>query len=107
MALILIRFSPSKPKQGELVKVSVVVRHPMEPGTRKDENGQTIPANYITELEATLNGERIALVNPGRGVSANPLFAFMVKAEPGEVKVRYKDTAGETGEKTKTLKVAE
>jgi len=106
MALILIRFSPSKPKQGDPVKVSVVVRHPMEPGTRKDENGQIIPANYINELEVTLNGERVALVNPGRGVSANPLFAFMVTAEPGEVKVRYTDTAGESGEKSKALKVA-
>ncbi len=107
MALILIRTSPRKPKRGETVKLSVVVRHPMEPGTRRDEEGNLIPAKYITELEVTLNGERVAFVRPSRGVSANPLFAFKVKAEPGEVRVTFRDTAGETGEKTYQLKVAE
>ncbi len=107
MGLILIRVSPRKPKKGETVKLSIVVRHPMEPGTRRDDEGKLIPAKYINELEVTQNGERVALVKPSRGVSANPLFAFKIKAEPGEITVTYKDTAGESGKKVYKLKVAE
>lgn len=101
---ILIRFNPAKPKAGEDVRIQIVAQHPMEPGTRKDANGQLIPANYITELNVLFEGEPIAQVKPTGGTSANPLFAFKMRAsKPGQLKVSYKDLTGDSGEKTADL----
>ena len=105
-ARVLIRFNPSKPQAGEDVKVSVLARHPMEPGTRPDDNGDLIPADYLTTIEVLLNDELVASVMPKGGVSANPLFGFTLRAEEGEVKVRYKNLEGEEGETTETLELA-
>lgn len=106
-AQILIRFNPAKPKAGEEVRVQVVVQHAMEPGTRKDAQGNLIPASYINELVVTFDGKELATVKPTGGTSANPLFAFKMKAEKaGEVKASYKDVTGDAGEKTQALSLA-
>lgn len=105
-AKVLVRFNPSKPQAGEDVKVSVLARHPMEPGTRPDDNGDLIPANYLTNIEVLLNDELVASVMPKGGVSANPLFGFTIAAEAGELKVRYKNLEGEEGETIQELKLA-
>lgn len=105
---ILIRFNPAKPKAGDDVRIQVVAQHPMEPGTRKDAaTGALIPANYINELNVSFEGEVIAQVKPTGGTSANPLFAFRMKAaKSGKLVVAYKDVAGESGEKSATLTLA-
>jgi sulfur-oxidizing protein SoxZ len=104
---ILVRFTPAKPKAGEEVRVQVVVQHPMEPGTRKDANGKLIPADYINEVNVLFDNQLIAQVKPGPGTSANPLFAFKMKAgKAGQVKVTCKDLNGQTGEKTADLTLA-
>lgn len=104
---ILFRFYPPKPKAGEEFRIQVVAQHPMEPGTRKDPNGKLIPADHITEMTLTFDGKPIAIVRPGPGTSANPLFAFKMKAEKaGQFKVSFKDLAGKTGEKTADLTLA-
>jgi len=104
---ILIRFNPAKPKAGEEVRVQIVAQHPMEPGTRRDASGKTIPADHITELVVTFDGKPIAVVRPGPGTSANPLFAFKMRAaKAGQLKVNLKDLAGNSGEKTADLALA-
>ncbi|MCX8088207.1 MAG: thiosulfate oxidation carrier complex protein SoxZ [Meiothermus ruber] len=104
---ILVRFNPAKPKAGEEVRVQVVVQHPMEPGTRRDASGKLIPADYINEVNVTMDGQLIAQVKPGPGTSANPLFAFKMKAsKAGQLKVTCKDLNGQTGEKTADLTLA-
>jgi len=104
---ILVRFTPARPKAGEEVRIQVVVQHPMEPGTRRDANGNLIPANYINDVVVTMDGQPIAQVKPGPGTSANPLFAFKMRAtKSGQVKVTCKDLNGQTGEKTADLTLA-
>lgn len=104
---ILIRFNPAKPKAGDDVRVQIVAQHPMEPGTRKDANGKTIPANYITELNVIFDGQTVAQIRPTGGTSANPLFALKMKAaKAGQLKVTYKDLTGDSGEKTADLALA-
>ena len=104
---ILIRFTPAKPKAGEEVRVQIVVQHPMEPGTRRDANGNLIPMNYINDVSVTMDGQLIAQVKPGPGTSGNPLFAFKMKAtKSGQVKVTCKDLNGQTGERMADLTLA-
>ncbi|WP_027881190.1 thiosulfate oxidation carrier complex protein SoxZ [Meiothermus rufus] len=104
---ILVRFNPARPKAGEEVRVQIVAQHPMEPGTRRDSSGKLIPADHITEVNVTMDGQLIAQVKPGPGTSANPLFAFKMKAtKAGQLKVTCKDLNGQTGERTADLTLA-
>lgn len=104
---ILVRFNPAKPKAGDEVRVQIVVQHPMEPGTRRDASGKLIPADYINEVNVLMDNQLIAQVKPGPGTSANPLFAFKMKAaKAGQLKVTCKDLNGQTGEKTADLTLA-
>ncbi len=104
---ILVRFNPARPKAGEDVRVQIVAQHPMEPGTRRDASGKVLPADHISELSVTMDGQLIAQVKPGPGTSANPLFAFKMKAsKAGRVKVTCKDLNGQTGERTADLTLA-
>ncbi|MCS7058084.1 MAG: thiosulfate oxidation carrier complex protein SoxZ [Meiothermus sp.] len=104
---ILIRFNPARPKAGEEVRVQIVIQHPMEPGTRRDASGKLIPADHINELTVLFDGQPIATVKPGPGTSANPLFAFKMKAaKAGQIKVVAKDLTGKSGERTADLALA-
>ena len=45
---------------GDVADVKVLISHPMETGTRKDSKTKNlIPAHYITEVIATLNGSTV------------------------------------------------
>ena len=60
--------------------VRALIRHPMENGFRKDENGRLIPAHYIRELVCR-HGDRVVMTcNWGPGVSKNPYLSFKIKA---------------------------
>jgi sulfur-oxidizing protein SoxZ len=101
---ILIRFNPARPRAGEEVRINVLAQHPMEPGTRRDAAGNLVPANHISEVNLQMDGRLIAQVKPGPGTSANPLFAFKMKAtRAGQVRVTVRDLNGQTGERTADL----
>lgn len=70
----------------DVVDVKVLLSHPMETGTRKDPKTKAvIPAHFINEVVATLNGTIVLRVQCGGGVAKNPFFGFRVKgAKPGD-----------------------
>ncbi|MEZ0348173.1 MAG: thiosulfate oxidation carrier complex protein SoxZ [Thermus sp.] len=103
----IVRLTPAKPKAGEEFKLQAVAQHPNEPGTRRDAQGNLIPANYINLVEVYFEGEKVAEARPGPSTSANPLYGFKFKAEkPGTYTVRLKDTSGDTGEAQVKLELA-
>jgi len=104
---VIVRLTPAKPKAGEEFRLQAVAQHPNEPGTRRDERGNLIPADYINLVEVFFEGEKVAEARPGPSTSANPLYGFKFKAEkPGTFTVRLKDTSGDTGEGTVKLELA-
>jgi sulfur-oxidizing protein SoxZ len=104
---VIVRLTPAKPKAGEEFRLQAVAQHPNEPGTRRDERGNLIPAEYINLVEVFFEGEKVAEARPGPSTSANPLYGFKFKAEkPGTFTVRLKDTSGDTGEGTVKLELA-
>jgi sulfur-oxidizing protein SoxZ len=104
---ILIRFNPARPRAGEEVRINILAQHPMEPGTRRDAAGNLVPADHISEVNVQMDGRLIAQVKPGPGTSANPLFAFKMKAtRAGQVRVTVRDLSGQTGERTADLALA-
>jgi sulfur-oxidizing protein SoxZ len=97
---------PPSVKKGEPFEVRVLVQHPMETGFRRDANGQTIPANVVTNLVATYAGREVFRADLGTGISANPYVTFFVRAqESGELAVEWIDDRGAKGRVTAQVKV--
>ncbi len=83
---------------GDKATVRVLMSHEMETGLRKDSAGKTIPAWFIQEINASLNGKPVMSAQWGPSVSKNPFLQFSVKgAKAGDkVTVTWKDNKGET-----------
>lgn len=83
---------------GDKATVRVLMAHEMETGQRKDAEGKVIPAWFIQEVTASLNGKPIFAAEWGPAVSKNPFLQFNVKgAKAGDkLSVSWKDNRGET-----------
>jgi sulfur-oxidizing protein SoxZ len=83
--------------QGGNAVVRVLMSHEMETGQRKDAAGKTVPAWYITEVMAQLNGKTVMTAQWGPAVSKNPFLQFTVKgAKAGDkISVQWTDNKGE------------
>ena len=102
----LIKIKPKKYKDGEVVKVSFMVMHPMETGMRKDKKtGKILPAHYINSVKFEYNGKVITTMNVWESLSVNPVFTTYMKIDgKGELKVTFTDNTGEVHEKSKKIK---
>jgi sulfur-oxidizing protein SoxZ len=83
--------------EGGVAEVKALISHPMD-GERKDKTtGEVIPAHFIQELVAELNGKPVMSALWGSGVSKNPYLAFKVKANTGDtLKLSWKDNKGDS-----------
>jgi len=96
---------PASIKPGEVVKVRVLVTHPMEIVQRKD--GKPVDKNYhfIHKVVVTYLGREVAEFETTQSISENPFFSFSFKAtEPGTLKVTFLDTHGGKYEGTTDVK---
>ena len=96
---------PASIKPGEVVKVRVLVTHPMEIVQRKD--GKPVDKNYhfIHKVVVTYLGREVAEFDTTQSISENPFFSFSFKAtEPGTLKVTFMDTHGGKYEGTTDVK---
>jgi sulfur-oxidizing protein SoxZ len=82
---------------GDKTTVRVLMAHEMETGQRKDTAGKTIPAWFIQEVSATLNGKPVLSAQWGPAVSKNPFLQFTVKgAKAGDkIAVSWVDNHGD------------
>ncbi|HMM46447.1 MAG TPA: thiosulfate oxidation carrier complex protein SoxZ [Thiobacillaceae bacterium] len=91
---------------GDVADVKVLMNHPMETGLRKDaKTGQLVPAHYIQEVSATINGAAVLNAEIGGGVSKNPYLGFKVKgAKAGDkVVVSWSDNKGDKNSAEATI----
>jgi len=96
---------PTSIKRGDVVKVRVLVIHPMEIVERKD--GKPVDKNYhfINHVVVTYLDKEIAQFETTQSISENPFFAFALKAtEPGVLRVTFLDTHGGKYEGTADIK---
>lgn len=90
---------PSSIKPGAVVKVRVLVIHPMEIVQRKD--GKVVDKNYqfINRVLVTYLDTEIARFETTQSISENPFFTFAFQAtKPGVLRVTFLDTHGGTYE---------
>ena len=82
---------------GDKATIRVLMSHEMETGQRKDAAGKTVPAWYIQEVSASLNGKTVLTAHWGPSVSKNPFLQFAIKgAKPGDkVGVTWVDNKGD------------
>ncbi|MFT7132791.1 MAG: sulfur-oxidizing protein SoxZ [Cyclobacteriaceae bacterium] len=89
-----------------VAQIKVLIEHPMETGTRRDEAGDVIPAHFIQEVICQHNDQVVLSAEWGTSISKNPYFAFNInEAKSGDVvKVSWTDNLGETSAGDITLK---
>ena len=82
---------------GGKATVRVLMSHEMETGQRKDGSGNVIPAWFIQEVTAQLNGQTVLTAQWGPAVSKNPFLQFTVKgAKAGDkIAVAWTDNKGD------------
>lgn len=83
---------------GDQTTVRVSMGHEMESGQRKDGDGKPIPAWFIQEVTASLNGKPVLTAAWGPSISKNPFLQFVVRgARVGDrVTIAWRDNRGET-----------
>jgi sulfur-oxidizing protein SoxZ len=62
-----------------VTEVKILMQHEMETGRRKDENGNLVPAWYITDIKVQHNGRTVLEGQFGTSVSKNPFLTFRFK----------------------------
>ncbi|MFI4930281.1 MAG: thiosulfate oxidation carrier complex protein SoxZ [Burkholderiales bacterium] len=83
--------------QGDKALVRVLMSHEMETGLRKDSAGKTVPAWFIQEVDASLNGKPVFHALWGTAISKNPFVQFTIKgAKAGDkIVVDWVDNRGD------------
>ena len=78
--------------------IRVLMSHEMETGQRKDAAGKLVPAWYIQDVTAQLNGKPVMRAQWGPAVAKNPYLQFVVKgAKAGDkVTISWLDNRGES-----------
>ncbi|MCG6985390.1 MAG: thiosulfate oxidation carrier complex protein SoxZ [Thiocapsa sp.] len=83
-----------------LVNVKVLMRHPMETGSRKHPaTGALLPRHFIREVVCEHNGSAVLTLDWGWGVAADPYLSFdILDGKAGDsITVRWEDNQGASG----------
>jgi sulfur-oxidizing protein SoxZ len=97
---------PKEAQKGQVIRVQMVITHPMTPARRDPQTGQEIPGHHLTKLQLFYNDQLVSEMNMGGGVSANPFIALPLKVESsGVIKIVYEDNKGGKWEKTAEITV--
>jgi sulfur-oxidizing protein SoxZ len=83
---------------GGKATVRVLMSHEMETGQRRDSAGKLVPAWFIQDITASLNGKPVLTAEWGPAVSKNPFLQFTIKgAKAGDkVSITWKDNKGDS-----------
>ncbi|AEG30993.1 thiosulfate oxidation carrier complex protein SoxZ [Thiomicrospira cyclica] len=92
--------------RGGVAEVKSLIRHPMESGARMDQStGKPFPMKLITNVDVSVNGNRVVDAQWSANISTNPYMHVNVAANSGdEVTINLVDNTGETGSETFTLR---
>jgi len=82
--------------QGDTADVRILMRHPMETGTRKTSSG-VVPLHFIQSVIVQHNGKTVLDAQWSQAVSQNPFLGVRVKgAKSGDkISVTWTDNKGD------------
>ncbi len=88
-----------------LVKVKILIKHPMETGRRKDEAGVLVPIHHLQEVTVKYKDEAVFRAEFGTGVSRDPFLSFVFKGESKQaLNISVIDSKGFVGKTTIVIK---
>ncbi len=97
---------PKEAQKGQVIRVQMVITHPMTPPRRDPQTGQEIPGHFLTKLQLFYNDQLVSEMNMAAGISANPFIALPLKVEnSGVIKIAYEDNMGGKWERTAEITV--
>jgi sulfur-oxidizing protein SoxZ len=98
---------PRGAKRGQVIRVGVLIQHPMETGYRLDSDNNKVPKNAIRSLACRYNGVEVFRAEMSPGIAANPFVQFPTVAEAsGELELTWVDDSGERGSAKESITVA-
>ncbi|MGH7005110.1 MAG: thiosulfate oxidation carrier complex protein SoxZ [Alphaproteobacteria bacterium] len=97
---------PKLAKRGEIVEIRTLLEHKNESGWRRDDQGKVYPRKIVTRFVCTYAGAEVVNADLRRGISANPYFAFFIRAEEaGDLVFRWEDESGAVFEEKARLEI--
>jgi len=97
---------PKDARRGEVIRIGILIQHPMETGYRLDSANQKVPKNAIRRFSCRYNGVEIFSAEMSPGIAANPFLQFATRAaESGTLEFSWVDDEGEQGSATEPIKV--
>ncbi|MCI4643621.1 MAG: thiosulfate oxidation carrier complex protein SoxZ [Hyphomonadaceae bacterium] len=106
MAVIRIS-APETAEKNEVIEIKAMIQHPMETGYRRDERGDVIPRDIITNFRCGYNGEIVFEAEFLPGIAANPFLTFYLRAtHSGSLNMSWTDQDGQSWSATHALTVA-
>jgi sulfur-oxidizing protein SoxZ len=98
---------PKGIRRGQVIKVGILIQHPMESGYRLDAENKKVPKNAIRSFICRYNGEEIFRAEMSPGIAANPFIQFpTVARDSGELEFSWVDDIGERGSAKEPIRVA-
>ncbi len=92
---------PSRIQQGDTIRVSAIVEHPMDTGFFRSADGQPIPAYFIKDVTVVYAGQQVAHFMWTSGISRDPVVTYtLVASHEGPLTMRWIDNKGAVFEQT-------
>lgn len=84
--------------QADRIEVKILMAHPEESGFRKNPDGSTVPAHFISNVSVQHAGREVLRTQWGPAISKNPFlhFAFRGADRGDELTVIWIDNFGES-----------
>jgi len=85
---------------GDLAQIQLLVKHPMEPGHRRDKKtGSPVAPNFLTQIQVFHDEEMVFAADLSAGIASNPYlaFAFSGALEGEEILIYWQDNSGNEG----------
>lgn len=97
---------PPHARRGEAIPVRIIIKHPMETGFRRDDEGRVVPKNVVSRFVCRYDGEEVFRADLGSGIAVNPYLQFFTLARAsGEIECEWWDDTGEQGSARAALSV--
>lgn len=84
---------------GQVIRVRLMLHHPMITGHDRDLMGRLIPRHIITEVECRYADQLVMRAQPSSGIAANPLFEFGLRLTSwSRFEAQWVDDRGQRGQ---------
>lgn len=98
---------PASARRGEVIRLKMLIGHPMETGYRRQISGAVIPRDIITDFSCRYLGETVFAARLFPAIAANPYFDFPLLArESGPIELVWRGDHGFFHQESLMLRVS-